>query len=338
MTRSTLFSNPAKGRAYKSIIPAVELALLAIFAVVPFLVSEFWILFGTKIFILGLLALSFDLVWGYAGIMSFGQALFFGVSGYAAALIATKLEITSLVILLPAAALLGLGLSLLVAAILILGKRVPTLVFVAIGTLTGSYVVERLARGWSYVGGQNGISSLPRLTFSGKEIEEGIVFYYLALALLVLVYLGLRYLVRSQFGLVLAGMRQQEQRIAFLGYRIQHFKAIVFALAGAIAGLAGALYAFHEGFVGPGQIGPVQSTQVVLYVLFGGVGTLIGALIGTGLLEYLNYVLSSYQRLWPIMLGILLLLVVMFRPTGLIGFLVSERERIGTFGRRKRSV
>ena len=96
-------------RAYKSIIPAVEVALLTIFVVVPFLVSEFWILFGTKIFILGLLALSFDLVWGYAGIMSFGQALFFGVSGYAAALIATKLEITSLVILLPAAALLGWG-------------------------------------------------------------------------------------------------------------------------------------------------------------------------------------------------------------------------------------
>ena len=166
------------------------------------------------------------------------------------------------------------------------------------------------------------------------EIEEGRVFYYLALVLLLLIYLALRFLVRSQFGLVLAGVRQQEERIAFLGYRVQHFKAIVFSLAGAVAGLAGGLYVFHEGFIGPGQIGPVQSTQAVLYVLFGGVGTLAGALIGTGLLEYLNQTLSSYARLWPVMLGILLLLVVVFRPSGLIGLLVSDRERIGTFGRR----
>ena len=311
----------------------IELALLAVFSLLPLVLSDFWVLFGTKVFILGMLALSFDLVWGYAGIMSFGQGLFFGVPAYAAALTATKLGITSPLILLPAAALLGLLLALLVAWILILGKRATTIVFVAMGTLTGSYVVERLARGWSYVGGQNGISGLPRMTLGNIEIEEGRAFYYLALVLLLLIYLGLRFLVRSQFGLVLAGVRQQEERIAFLGYRVQHFKAIVFSLAGAVAGLAGGLYVFHEGFIGPGQIGPAQSTQAVLYVLFGGVGTLAGALIGTGLLEYLNQTLSSYDKLWPVMLGILLLLVVVFRPSGLIGFLVSERERIGTFGR-----
>jgi branched-chain amino acid transport system permease protein len=312
----------------------IELALLALFSLLPLVLSDFWVLFGTKVFILGMLALSFDLVWGYAGIMSFGQGLFFGVPAYAAALAATKLGVTSPLVLLPGAALLGLLLALLVAWILILGKRATTIVFVAMGTLTGSYVVERLARGWSYVGGQNGISGLPRMTLGNIEIEEGRVFYYLALVLLLSIYLALRFLVRSQFGLVLAGVRQQEERIAFLGYRVQHFKAIVFSLAGAVAGLAGGLYVFHEGFIGPGQIGPVQSTQAVLYVLFGGVGTLAGALIGTGLLEYLNQTLSSYDRLWPVMLGVLLLLVVVFRPSGLIGFLVSERERIGTFGSR----
>src|SRR5437868_3034490 len=86
---------------------------------------------------------------------------------------------------------------LLVAFLVILGRRLPTTVFIALGTLSGSYVVERLARGWSYVGGQNGIPSLPRLTIAGHEIEEGRVYYFMALAILVITYVGLRWLTRS---------------------------------------------------------------------------------------------------------------------------------------------
>ena len=184
------------------------------------------------------------------------------------------------------------------------------------------------------MGGQNGISSLPRFTAVGHEISEGPVFYYMALVLLALVYVGLRLLVRSQFGLVLAGIRQRENRIAFFGYKTQNYKGIVFALAGLISGLAGGLYAFHEGFVGPGQLGPVLSTQVVLYALFGGVGTLIGPVVGTGLIDLLGFYFSHvWDAGWPIILGVLLLVIVMFRPTGLIGFLVSDRERVGSFGR-----
>jgi branched-chain amino acid transport system permease protein len=249
-------------------------------------------------------------------------------------LLATEVGITSVLVLLPVAGSVGLIVSLILAFIVILGRRVPTTVFVALGTLTGSYVVERLARGWSYVGGQNGIPSLPRLTLGNHEIAEGVWFYYMALCVLLGVYVALKFLTRSQLGLVLAGIRQHETRITFFGYRVQHVKGIIFALAGFIAGLAGGMYAFHEGYVGPGQLSPVLSTQVVLYVLFGGVGTLIGAVIGAGVIEYLSFMLSQeYQRLWPIILGLLLLVIVMFRPTGLIGFLVSDRERIGSFGR-----
>lgn len=318
----------------RKIIPWVELGLLAASLILPAFVDDFWTLFLTRVFILGLLALSFDLVWGYAGILSFGQALFFGMAGYCTALLATEVGMTSVLVLLPVAGLVGLIVSLVLAFIVILGRRVPTTVFVALGTLTGSYVVERLARGWSYVGGQNGIPSLPRLTLGSHEIAEGVWFYYMALGILLGVYIALKFLTRSQLGLVLAGIRQHETRITFFGYRVQHVKGIIFALAGFIAGLAGGMYAFHEGYVGPGQLSPVLSTQVVLYVLFGGVGTLIGAVIGAGVIEYLSFMLSQeYQRLWPIILGLLLLVIVMFRPTGLIGFLVSDRERIGSFGR-----
>jgi branched-chain amino acid transport system permease protein len=133
-------------------------------------------------------------------------------------------------------------------------------------------------------------------------------------------------------------MREQESRILFFGYRVQHLKAMVFSLSGAIAGLAGGLYAFHEGFVWPNVLGVVLSTQIVLYVLFGGVGTLIGAVIGVIAIETVSFWLAdNYQDTWPILLGLLLLLVILFRPSGLIGLIVSERERIGTFGRPQQS-
>ncbi len=315
-------------------IPLTEVALLAVALILPVFLDDFWILFTTRVFILGLIALSFDLVWGYAGIMSFGQALFFGMAAYCTALIATKLGITSVFVILPASALVGLIVSFIMAVLLILGKRQPSMVFIALGTLTGSYVVERLARGWSYVGGQNGIPGLPRLTAGSYEISEGPAFYFMALAILVIVYVLLRLLTRSQFGLVLAGIRQQESRIAFFGYRTQTYKGITFCLAGLVSGIAGGLYGFHEGYIGPGQLGPVLSTQVVLYTLFGGAGTLIGSVIGVGLIDLLSFYLSQlWDTGWPIILGLLLLIVVMFRPTGLIGFIVSDRERVGFFGR-----
>lgn len=332
----TPMNQTTRATPHRHVIRWIEIALLVLALPLPFVVDDFWVLFATRVLILGLLALSFDLVWGYAGMMSFGQALFFGMAGYVTALMSTKAQITSVLVLLPAAGAVGLVVAFVVAAIVIFGKRAPSVVFVALGTLTGSYVVERLARGWSWVGGQNGVSSLPRLTLGTYEIEEGIVFFYMALAILALSYAGLRLLTRSQFGLVLAGIRQQEGRIAFFGYRIQNYKGAVFSLAGFIAGISGGLYAFHEGFVGPGQLGPVVSTQVVLYVLFGGVGTLIGAILGVGIIELFSFQLSQHWETgWPIVLGLLLLGTVMFRPTGLIGVLVSDRERIGTFGFRR---
>ncbi len=315
-------------------IPAIEIVLLAIALFLPLVLDDFWILFTTRVFILGLIALSFDLVWGYAGIMSFGQALFFGMAGYSTALIATKLGVTSVFLIVPVAALVGLVVSFAMALLVIFGKRQPSMVFVALGTLTGSYVVERLARGWSYVGGQNGISSLPRLTAGSYEISEGPVYYYMALGILLTVYVLLRLLTRSQFGLVLAGIRQREERIKFFGYRTQNYKGITFCIAGLISGMAGGLYGFHEGYIGPGQLGPVLSTQIVLYTLFGGAGTLIGSIIGVGLIDLFSFYLSQiWNTGWPIILGLLLLIVVMFKPTGLIGFLVGDRERAGSFGR-----
>lgn len=326
-------TSSAARAAGPAILPIVEGVVLLAALVLPFVLQDYLTVFATRVLILALFALSFDLVWGYAGIMSFGQALFFGSAGYGVALLARDLNVTSIFLVLPAGTLIGLAFSLLLGGFLLLGRHPSSVIFVALGTLTGSYAADRLARGWYYLGGQNGIPSIPPMTLGSYDLLEGPAYYYLALGILVVVYLLCRFLVRSQFGLALAGLRENEQRIAFFGYKTQHLKAIVFAIGGAIAGLAGSLYAYHEGFVWPNMVGVVISTQVVLYVLFGGSGTLIGAVIGTFIIEGVSFWLSdNYRDIWPIILGILLLLVILFRPLGLISFVLGERERVGSFG------
>jgi len=320
----------------------IESASLAAAIVLPFVLADRTdlITLATNVLILSMLAISFDLCWGLSGIMSFGQALFFGVAGYVIALVGRDLEFSAIWGTLPLAMLTGLMLSGLFAAFLLLGRRPPTTIFVALGTLTGSYAAERLVSGWQYVGAGNGLSSVKLLQLGSYEFVEGPAFYSLALALLVLVYAGARFLKRSQLGLVLAGMRQNEERLAFFGYRVQLFKALVFSLAGMIAGLGGALYSYHQGFIGPGNMGPGLSTTAVIYCLFGGPGTLIGPVLGTAAVEVLTYALAdldAIKQFWPVILGFVLLIVVMFQAKGILGLVVSDRERIGSYGlRRKR--
>lgn len=336
---TTLATAPARRRIRPfRVLPAVELITLAVLVAAPFALSSRpeLITLMTNILILSLLAISFDLCWGFSGIMSFGQALFFGVSGYVIALVGRDLEFSQLWATLPLAMLVGFLLAGLLAAFLLLGRKTPTSIFVAFGTLTGAYAAERLVSGWQYVGAGNGLSSIKLMALGGYEFVEGVEFYSVALIALVLVYLASRWLVRSQLGLVLAGMRQNEERLAFFGYRVQVFKALVFSVAGAVAGLSGALYSYHQGFTGPGNLGPGLSTTAVIYCLFGGSGTLIGPVIGTAAIEGLSFFLSdtdAVRQFWPVILGFVLLIVVMFQPTGLLGLVVSARERIGSFGR-----
>ena len=324
------------------VLPAVELAALAALVVAPVMLSgrAELVTLMTNVIILSLLAISFDLCWGFSGIMSFGQALFFGVAGYVVALVGRDLGFSQLWGTLPLAMLVGGLLAAALAVFLLLGRKAPTSIFVAFGTLTGAYASERLVAGWQYVGAGNGLSAIKLMAFGSYEFVEGVEFYSVALTALVLVYAASRWLVRSQLGLVLAGMRQNEERLAFFGYRVQVFKALVFSFAGMIAGLSGALYSYHQGFTGPSNLGPGLSTTAVIYCLFGGSGTLIGPVLGTVAIELLSYVLAdtdAIRQFWPIILGVVLLVVVMFQPTGLLGLVVSARERIGSFGVRRRA-
>ena len=207
---------PARLAAGLKVLPIVEGLVLIVALVLPLLLQDYLTVFATRVAILALFALSFDLVWGYAGIMSFGQALFFGLRRLRRRAAGRDLNITSnSLAVLPAGMLIGLVFSLLLGGFLLLGRHPSSVIFVSLGTLTGSYAADRLARrGWYYLGGQNGIPSIPSMTIGSYEITEGPVYYYLALGILVVVYLLCRFLVRSQFGLALAGLRENEQRIA----------------------------------------------------------------------------------------------------------------------------
>jgi branched-chain amino acid transport system permease protein len=332
-------SRKARGRRRFRALLGVELLVFVVLVVAPFLLQDRLDLITliTNIMILSILAISFDMCWGFSGIMSFGQALFFGVSGYVIALVGRDLDFSAIWGVLPLAMLTGLLLAFVFAAFLLLGRKTPSTIFVAFGTLTGSYAAERLVSGWQYVGAGNGLSSIKLLQLGSYEFIEGFEFYTLALLSLVLVYMACRFIIRSQLGLVLAGIRQNEERLAFLGYRVQVFKAVVFSFAGMIAGLSGALYSYHQGFIGPGNMGPGLSTTAVLYCLFGGAGTLAGPVIGTAAIEFLSYGLSdmdAIRQFWPVVLGLVLLVVVMFQPAGLLGLVVTTRERIGSYGAR----
>ena len=160
--------------------------MLVVALLVPLVLQDYLTVFATRVIILALFALSFDLVWGYAGIMSFGQALFFGSAGYGVALLARDLDITND---LPGAAGGHAHRPHLRAA----ARRLPAARTASLqrdlrrrsARLTGSYAADRLARGWYYLGGQNGIPSIPSMTLGGYEFTEGPAFYYLVLGILV---------------------------------------------------------------------------------------------------------------------------------------------------------
>ena len=142
-------------------------------------------------------------------------------------------------------------------------------------------------------------------------------------------------MVKSQLGLVLSGVRQNEERLDFLGYRIQVPKFLIFVFAAPIAAFAGGLHCLHEAFVGPAYLGFTFSTFAALYCLFGGSGTLIGPIIGTIAIEMARLYLSDIEEIrayWQIVLGLVMIGVILFRPAGIVGFIISERERIGYFG------
>ncbi len=297
----------------KAFIPGSILAVLLLIGL-PLLnalgcLSDYYLnLFG-KYLALAILALGMDLIWGYAGILSLGQAIF------------------------PLAVLLALVIPAVAACIfgvLTFRRRVSGTYF-AILTQAMAFATWLMCnRNEMNLGGTNGLTDFKSLFGVSLNTPSTLRVLYLVTALfLVGSFIACKWLVGSKMGLVLTAMRDQEQRLRFLGYPIAQYKIFIFALAAALAGLSGALYAPQVGIITPSQIGVLPSLEVVVWVATGGRGTLIGALLGAvGINAARSLLTAYYPEWWPIILGGLFVGVVILFPDGLVGIPNQLRQRL----------
>lgn len=291
------------------------------------------------IFIFAMLALSMGFLWGYAGILSFGQTIFFGLGGYSYAILALNTGITGLSF--AGAIAVGVGFSILLGYFMIYGRISD--IYLSVITLVVTLIFEKSIRSTSgpeYVignvrlNGQNGIPGVPSLGLPwlhGAPLSIEDMFRLSAGAMLV-VYVGLRLLLTRRFGRVIVGIRENERRMELLGYDTRRYRLGAFVLAGGIAALSGVLYALWGSFVAPEMFNLNQAAQVVIWVIVGGRSTLIGPVFGTGVIQYLgNWLGAAGVGQVTLVLGLVLMVFVLVFPRGLLptlgdglGFLIGR--------------
>lgn len=283
--------------------------------------------FNTSIiFILALLALSMSFLWGYAGILSFGQTAFFGLGGYGFAVLALNLGETTFSLF--AAILVAMLFAAVLGYFMIYGRISD--IYLSVITLVVTLIFEKGIKstsGEQYVigkvrlNGQNGIPTVPSIKLPwnpSKELDIDGVFY-LSAALLVLVYIGLRLLLTTPFGRVLVGIRENTRRIELLGYDSRRYKLAAFVICGGVAGLSGVLFAVWNNFVAPEMFGLNRAAQVVIWVIVGGKSTLLGPILGTAVIQYLTAWLGTRGvGQVTLVLGIVLMLFVLVFKDGLL--------------------
>jgi branched-chain amino acid transport system permease protein len=281
-----------------------------------------------QIMLMGLYAMAWDFLNGYVGLFSFGHAAFFGAGAYTAAILIVRGGVTAPPLVLAAALAVAVLVGLVVG---FLSARVGS-VAVFLVTFAAAEVLYLivLADPWGITNGDNGLAGAVPAPLLGLDFSNPVAFYYLALGVLVLSYLGLRALTQTRFGHVLLGIRENELRVRFAGYEVEQYKTIAFAVSAFFAGLAGALRAFHERIASPETVGWIVSGDAVLYATLGGTGTLLGPVLGAAIAIVAREVLSDIFRSWLIFVGLTYIVLVFFLPTGIYPLLFpTDRRRRG---------
>ena len=318
------WSRPVKTR----IVLVAVLALLAFF---PFAGATFYTELVTKVMILAIFALSLDLLVGYTGLVSFGHAAYYGIGAYVLGLLTPKYEAANLWLTLPAAIALA-GLAAFAVGIFVV--RVKGIYFIMV-TLAFAQMFYFLFHDTKLGRGSDGISMnfKPVATIGGVtpfDLGNATHVYFFVFALLVLVFLFLRTLLRSPFGRALQGIRSNEHRMRSLGFPVYRYKLASFTIAGALAGLAGYLSALQFGFVNPELLSWHQSGNVLLMLILGGQGSLYGAAVGAFAFVALEEIYSSMTTHWQLLLGATIIALVIFLPGGLASVAGRfKRELIG---------
>ena len=291
-------------------------------AVLPLVVPQHSLTILVEALILGLFAMSLDLLVGYCRLYSFGHAAAYGLGAYSYALILTYVPLP-----LPVGILLAVAVTILIAIPIAWICTRSTGVSFAMLTLAFAQLgYAMLFRFRDVTGGSDGLVGIPRppgpLGIDWFQSKLG--YYYLVLVCLLGSYLLCRAIVRSPFGAVLAGIRENEPKTIALGYNTRAYKITTVVLAYGFGGLAGALYAAFAGFASPELFFWLTSGRVLIMVIVGGAGTLIGPILGGVSFVFLEHQLSQVTDLWPLIFGTIFMAFVMFAPQGIWGILTSR--------------
>jgi branched-chain amino acid transport system permease protein len=298
-------------------------ALLAVLVLTPFS-GSYVIVLVTHALIFAILAMSLDILLGFTGLPSLGQAAYLGMGAYLTAILATRFQFgldgTFWVVV-----VLGMLIGAATAALFGLFAIQAGGVYFLMITLALGMCVWGLAYRWnSLTGGDNGIVLPPRPAF-GIELADDVTYFYLVFGFFAVSLVMMAILVRSPFGRSLVGIRENELRMRILGYNVWLHKYIAFIIAGGFGGLAGVLWAHAHGLVSPEDVVLATSVDALLMVVLGGPGTLVGGAIGAGIVVFLREYLSTLVPWWQYVLGGVYVLTILYLPGGLMS--IPEQVR-----------
>lgn len=307
--------------------PAVRWAPLLLLLLVPLFAGRFYQYLLTQIFVASLMAIAFNLLLGTTGLLSFGQAAFFGVGAYTVGLLLTKAGFGTL----PALVLSPVVAAAVAGVIGFFCVRLSGVHFAMLTLAFGQLIFAVVFKWYGFTGGDNGIQGIPIKPISvaglaGVEIGSTQAMYYFVLVVVGLSVELLRRIRSSPFGATLKSIRENGQRASYLGVNIQLYQWTAFVVAGAFTGLAGGLYALMEKSISPEIIHWTKSAEPVLMTIIGGIYTFVGPAVGAVVYIILNSYLVAWTEKWALVLGLVLLTLVLLLPGGVVGF-VNEKAR-----------
>jgi branched-chain amino acid transport system permease protein len=303
---------------------AYALAAVILIALPAFL-PTYSIGLAQKVLIFALLAISLDLIYGYCGLPSLGQAAYFGVGGYVAGLLLLKTDITSIWLVMPIGIVVG---AVFAAVIGLIVLRTKGIVFLLITFAVGQFLAS-VALEWpllhSY--GVEGLAGVPMPELGGGFIWDSSSTYYAVLIVFAIGYFAALLVTKSPLGYAAQGIREDEPRMRVYGYNTWWVKYKMFILSGALAAMAGQLFAFTTGTVTPTSVDITYSALVFLMVVMGGAGTIYGPVLGAAAITLLEYYISQeVAARWPLILGAIFVLTAVLSRHGLVG-LFSDISR-----------
>ena len=304
------------------------------FLLVPLLPGEFPIIVAVEILILGLFAMSFNLIYGYMGQVSFGHAAFFGLGAYGTALLFRAFQ-TATGEIGYLDFFLSLSIAIPVSAIgaLVVGffcVRLTGIYFALLTLAFGELLFYVVFSWYGFTGGDDGIQGLLPPPF----FRDTVNYYYFTLAVVAIAVVVLWRITRSPFGYSLRMLRENQQRAAFLGINVRLCMLMNFVIAGTFAGVAGALWGPFQRSVSPVLLGWMESGIAVFMTLIGGAGFFAGPLVGSVIYTTLNAYVTRFTIYWPLTIGVIILLLVLFVPGGILSVVDA---RIAAYRHRRES-